>query len=102
MLWLSQEEIDRLNKDNDELYESTFGYTPLTEQQLAKKKAKYLIEKSIMRHNAKIDKTYKKYLHTLHDHGKIVYYYPFKGLTKEEIINDDLYITLYKNKDPII
>lgn len=87
MSWLSQQEIDEENEKNKELYEAAFGTEELSEEQLAKRRDKLAIEKSIQRHNAKIDKTYKRYVNCLHDNGKLIYYYPLKGLTKKEIEN---------------
>lgn len=88
MSWLSQEEIDKENEKNRELYEAAFGIKQLSEEQLAKRRDKLAVEKSIQRHNAKIDKTYKKYVNYVYEGGKFLYsYYPFKGLKRTEIEN---------------
>jgi len=95
LLELTQKEIDELNKKNEILHKGAFENGIPTEEELVKRKEKYAIEKSISRHNTKIDKTYKQYINCLHNNGKFVFYYPFKGMIKDKI-KETLNETPYK------
>lgn len=87
------EEIEREEK----ILTEAFCTESITDEEMEQRRAQSAIDKSIARHNAKIDKYYKRYLHRLYNDGKYIYYYPFKGLTKEEVEKEVAQLPFYKN-----
>ncbi len=62
------------------------GFEMPSMEDLKKIKIKNMIERCRSRHIAKQDKTYRQYRSSIFSGGKFLhFYYPFKGMTKEEI-----------------
>lgn len=62
------------------------GFEMPSMEALEKTKVKNMIERCRSRHIAKQDKTYRQYRSSIFSGGKFLhFYYPFKGMTKEEI-----------------
>ncbi|MFL1706704.1 hypothetical protein ACHJH3_06830 [Campylobacter sp. MOP7] len=87
------EEMER----EERILTEAFCTESVSDDEKERRKAKAAIDKSIARHNAKTDKFYKRYLHRLYNDGRYIYYYPFKGLTKEEVEKEVAQLPFYKN-----
>lgn len=71
---------------NNEKQNFADGFEMPSMEDLKKVKIKNMIERCRFRHIAKQDKTYLQYRSSIYSGGKFLhFYYPFKGMTKEEI-----------------